>query len=714
MIRQFPRWRLRLLGIVLACMVSILVYRIISVQIVDHEYYEGRSSDQSRFTAKWPATRGSIFDRNGSLLAATQRKYAVGVTPKDFPDGPEAIGYLSKTLGLSRKRVKRCLADKDLKYSPLVSSIELDEHSLKALSSLPGVALDQVHDRINPLGSLPLQFIGEVNSDGEATCGVEAAFDDILEGVDGKVLVNKTAKDETFRLVNAPGQKPVDGSDLYLTIDSRVQEIVDFELERAIDRYGAIRGVAIVLDPFTGDILALSERVNPEFEDCLGVSEKMGLFSVSCMYEPGSTFKLVTDSYLLDRGAVEPLDVYYAENGCKEFPFGTICDDHPIDGWITFKQSFVKSSNICTIKAVLGSDANDFYKYILRFGFGTKTGIELPAESDGSLREPSSWSARSLPSISIGYEIGATPMQMAMAYCALANGGELIAPRIALRAVDENGRVEKEFPILKVRRVFSRETARMMKGFCSEVVRAGTGIKAAVDGLKVAGKTGTTEKVINGRYQDGKHMTSFIGFAPADDPEIVCLVLLDEPGANYRWGGESAAIVFGRIMGAVNISTDMLAEGATEMVGMRIERKNKVEVPNFLRLTHDRAMQLASESGLTLHPALGDGTVYAQMPDPGALIERGREVKVLVRAKEGRNSEKVRVPDLRGLSIREARRLLLGLGLRSSIRGAGLVKKQYPEAGVHIERNGTVRITCDLKCRLDYPKKVRLANGAAL
>jgi stage V sporulation protein D (sporulation-specific penicillin-binding protein) len=712
MIRQFPRWRLRLLGIVLACIVGILVYRILTIQIVRHDYYKDKSLDQSRFTAKWPATRGSIFDRNGSLLAATQRKYAVGVTPKDFPEDPQARAYLAKTLGISQRRVERCLADHDRKYVPLAADAELDEYNLKSLSSLPGIALDQVHDRINPLGSLPLRLIGEVNDEGKGTCGVEAAFEGLLRGSDGKVLVNRTATDKTFRLVNAPGERPADGCDIVLTIDSRIQEILDFELERAISKYGAIRGLAIVIDPFNGDILALSERIHPGSEDRIETSEMSGLFSVSCMYEPGSTFKLVTDSYLLERGSVEPLDVYYAENGCKEFDFGTICDDHPIEGWITFKQSFVKSSNICTIKAALGSDAQDFYKYILSCGFGTRTGIALPAESDGSLREPSVWSARSLPSISIGYEIGVTPLQMVMAYCALANGGDLIAPRIALRAIDTNGRIEKEFPSINIRRVFSRETARTMMDFCGDVVRVGTGTKAAVKGLDVAGKTGTSEKFIDGRYQDGKHITSFIGIAPKDDPEIVCLVLLDEPDANFRWGGESAAIVFSRIVSAVNISTDMLAEGATEMVSVDVERKRKVEVPNFLRLSHDRAIQLASEAGFTPYPPPGKGTVYAQTPDPGALVERGRKVYLLVRPDQDRSTDRVRVPELRGLSIREARRLLLGLGLDSSIRGTGIVKRQHPPAGAYVEKASTVCISCDLKCRIDYPKSIRLSNGA--
>jgi cell division protein FtsI/penicillin-binding protein 2 len=709
--RRFPRWRTRLLSVFFVLIVGILVYRIFVIQVIRYEYYRELADKQGLKKVKWPATRGSIFDRNGSLLAATQKLYAVGVTPRHFARDEGAVEFLAGALDLPVKKVMRQLSN-DRSYVPLAGSVHLDENEVAGLSSLPGVKLDQVHDRIYSLRAVPEQLIGAINYEGVGTCGIEAQYQDIFSGEDGWILVNRDARAQTFRLVNAPGQRPVNGCNLYLTIDSRVQEIVDFELEQAINRFSAARGAAIVLDPFTGDILALSEKV---VRDCASDQEDLAetsLFSVSCMYEPGSTFKLVTDSYLLEKGTVDPFDVFYAENGTMKFDFGTFRDDHEYDGWLTFKQSFVRSSNICTIKAAKDSDPHDFYRYILRFGFGSRTGISLPAESEGSLREPTEWSARSLASISIGYEIGVTPLQMAMAYCALANGGELVAPRIALCARNEKGRIVKDYPIIRLRRVFSRETARTMKDFCREVVESGTGVKAAVSGLEIAGKTGTSEKFEKGSYRRDKHVASFIGFAPARDPKIVCLVVLDEPKYPYFWGGESAAPVFSRIVRAINVSTDLLCMEAPQTITVEQREEGMIRVPSFLRLDPDHALQLASEAGLQIHYAEEKGTVYAQIPDPGTFIERGREVKLLMRPDMPSKKKSVYVPDLRGLSIREARRLLLACGLRSHIKGAGIVRYQKPGAGTLVRLNSTVRITCDLKGMVDYPDDMRLASGA--
>jgi len=703
-------WRTRLLWVFLALVAGILVYRIIVIQIIRHDHYLDKAERQWVRRVRWPATRGSIFDRNGSLLAATQNKYTVGVTPKHFSGNERTERFLAETLDLSESAIRRSLAS-DLPYVQLVRNVQLDENEVAGLSSLPGVKLDQVHDRINPLGALPLQLIGKVNYENAGTCGVEAQFQDLLCGEDGWLLVNMDARAQSFRLVNAPGQRPVDGYDLYLTIDSRVQEIVDFELERAVKRYDADRGAAIVIDPHSGDILALSEKVSEERGKGNCGAGDLSLFSVSCMYEPGSTFKLITDSYLLERDAVDPFDSFYAENGVMEFDFGTFRDDHEYDGWLTFRQAFVKSSNICTIKAVMDSDPHDFYRYILRFGFGTKTGVALPAESEGKLRQPAHWSARSLASISIGYEIGVTPLQMAMAYSALANGGELIAPRIALEAKDQKNRTVREYPVLKVRRVFSRETADMMQDFCREVVNSGTGVKADVVGLEVAGKTGTSEKVEKGRYRKDKHVTSFIGFAPAHDPEILCLVILDEPKYPYFWGGLSAAPTFSRIVRAVNISTDLLCSEEPSKVTVSSWGEKRVRVPSFLRLNPEQALQLASEAGLGITCSGEKGTVYAQIPDPGTLTGRGRDVNLLLRHKSPQGGESVRVPDLVGLSIREARRLLLGCGLRSGITGAGIVVRQRPGAGTVVRRESTVRLVCRLKGKTDYPEDIWVAGG---
>ena len=265
-------------------------------------------------------------------------------------------------------------------------------------------------------------------------------------GEDGWLLESQLSGDRKgFQPVNAPGRKPRNGNDLYLTIDTRIQTIVDFELEAAIERYGAAGGMALVVEPATGDVLAISELPRREVSRDASTIDGFALRSINCIYEPGSTFKLVTDSYLLEIGKGGSVRRVLRRERQGTFDFGTFHDDHEY-GWLSFKESFVYSSNICTIKAALAAPPAEFYRHILRLGFGGRTGIDLPAESRGTLREPRLWSARSLPSIAIGHEIGVTPLQMAMVYGALANGGELLAPRIALEERDARNSVVREIP----------------------------------------------------------------------------------------------------------------------------------------------------------------------------------------------------------------------------------------------------------------------------
>jgi cell division protein FtsI/penicillin-binding protein 2 len=574
-----------------------------------------------------------------------------------------------------------------------VSGLHLAAGAVRELKSVPGVRCDQNFDRLYPSEALPSNFLGTVGCADTGSGGIELSYQEELGGRDGWKLVNRCAHDSIYHLVNAPGKKPRNGSDLYLTIDSRVQSIVDFELEQAVERYGAISGVAIVLDPYRGDILALSEKVSSQRGGTSSRSQQNALSSVSCIFEPGSTFKLITHSYLLDAGDVDPYDVFYGENGKADFPFGTFRDDHEFE-WLTFKESFVFSSNICTIKAVMVTDRLDFYGYIRKFGFGGWTGIKLPAESRGKLSSPEQWSARSLPSLAIGQEIGVTALQLVMAYGALANGGTLVVPRVSLAVRNDKGRIIKEYPPVTVRRVFSRETAATMKDFCREVVLRGTGKRAAVKGIPVAGKTGTAQKAgVNG-YEPGRYIESFIGFAPIDEPKLVCLVILDEPSWRYHWGGESSAIVFSKIIEGINLSTDLLFGRGEKTIAFGPGDDAGVAVPNFLRLTAGEAVKLASSHGLRITSTHNAGIVYSQIPDPGSLIERGGEVKLLLRTVAYPSSDRVRVPDLDGLSIREARRLLIACGLRCRIEGSGVVIRQKPKHGRSVRCNSAVTLYC--------------------
>jgi cell division protein FtsI/penicillin-binding protein 2 len=686
---------MNILSIAVTAVVGVIAYRLVDVQIVDHEEYIARANRQWYVKVRVPARRGNIFDRNGYPLAVTRWTYDVGVTPRHFPaKNKEAIACLADACGLSKKELRRRLA-RDESYTPLGRDLHLTEDQVSKLSLLGGMRIDPSHDRLYPFEAMPPQLIGAINADGKGTVGVELAFQSVLAGEDGVRYESQVLGDpKRFTPMSAPGSKPRTGCDLYLTIDTRIQSIVDFELTQAIDRYGATGGMTIVIEPTTGDVLAVTERPTREISGDSNGADGFALLSINGIYEPGSTFKLVTDSYLLETGKVDPYDAFYGENGVAHFDFGTIHDTHEY-GWLTFKESFVLSSNICTIKAIIGTRKEDFYRHILGFGFGGRTGVDLPAESRGRLREPGAWTPRSLPSIAIGHEIGVTAIQMAMVYGALANGGNLLVPRIALEARDTKGSAVAKYPPSAVRRVFSERTAKTLQDFCKDVVLKGTGVKASVQGISVGGKTGTSKKVVNGTYQSGKYVASFIGFAPVENPRIVCLVVLDEPDVRSYYGGESSAIVFSNIVGGINLSTDLLYDaGGAANISKGRERSGTVRVPNFLRLTTEAAVDLAADHGLSVQCPAATGIVYSQAPDPGTFVDGKEEIKLMIRTAEDDCGGKRSVPDVGGLSIREARRLLLGCGLDCVVRGFGIVERQEPAAGAVVTRAVRVILHC--------------------
>ena len=708
----FPRHRLSVVSIAVTVMIGVVIWRLIDIQIIDHERYRAKANRQQYVRHSIPARRGNIFDRNGYPLAVTHWTYTIGVTPRSFPTHDrKAVACLADACDMSKKELHRRLV-RDEAYVALGRDLHLTEDQVSKLSSLSGVAIDPNHDRLYPYEAMPPQLLGAINAGGSGTAGVELAFQSTLAGEDGWILVSQLPGDPRgFQPVNAPGRRPRDGNDLYLTIDTRIQSIVDFELEQAVTRFGAAGGIAIVVEPTTGDVLALSEKPVREIARAASLVDGFALRSMNCIYEPGSTFKLITDSYLLESGKVGPYDVFFGENGEAHFDFGTIHDAHEY-GWLTFKESFVLSSNICTIKAALSANASDFYRYMLRFGFGGRTGVDLPAESRGTLREPGAWSARSLPSIAIGHEIGVTALQMAMAYCALANGGNLLVPRVALEARDMKGDVVERFSPATVRRVLTDRTAKTMQDFCKEVVLKGTGTKAAVNGIEVAGKTGTSQKAIDGAYQKGKYVASFIGFAPASAPRVVCLVVLDEPDSHSYYGGESSAIVFSKIIEGINLSTDLFYNAGTANIAMDDDGAGRKRVPSFLRLTSEAAIDRAAECGLVVQCPRVKGIVYSQNPDPGTYVGPRDEVKLMVRVEQSKPEAAESVPDVAGLSIREARRLLLGCGLDCVVRGFGIVERQEPAAGSLVSRAVKVILFCNPRSAASMNEGVQIADGA--
>ena len=686
---KVSEWRLKLVSILSILILCAITARLFQVQVLRHRYYQKRADLQWKHKKIWPAKRGAIYDRNGVPLAVTYMTYTVGVTPKDFPrNNKEKLNTLSKITGIKPIALRKKLA-RDCPYIPLARDLNLTESDVNALSSMSGIRLDPNHDRLYLSNAVPRQLVGSVDYKDSGVSGIEKSFDRYLKGDDGWFFEYRGGGRKRYRLLNAPYQRPKDGSNLVLTIDERVQKIVDYELDQGVKRYGARYGVAIVVDPSTGYIIALSERAGEK-----GEMEKLdSSYSVSCIYEPGSTFKLITDSFLLEKGKVAPDDSFYAENGKASFDFGVFHDDHEY-GWLSFKESFVLSSNICTIKASMYSDPYEFYNYILKFGFGAKSGVMLPAESRGMLAHPKSWSRRTLPSISIGHEIGVTPIQMAMAYCTLANGGRLVVPQLALRVEDGAGGIVKRFKPIKVRRVFSKRTAALMKDFCRDVVLKGTGKKAAVKGLEVAGKTGTSQKSDGRRYMPDKYVASFAGFVPVNKPKMVCLVMLDEPRFPYIYGGESSAVIFSRIVEGINMTTDILDVYPEGSIALDYGKDRTAEVPSFMRLSKSEAFAMGEAIGLTVQCEGENGFVYSQKPDPGTVVSKGSTVTLRLHTEKKGEGMLVAVPDVRNMSLRKARRLIIGAGLKCRFEGFGSVKIQRPRPGRKVARGSEVALKC--------------------
>jgi stage V sporulation protein D (sporulation-specific penicillin-binding protein) len=707
MTSRLKNWRMITVDVLSLAAVCAIFLRIVDVQIIDHDEIIEDAHLNSEKRVSWLASRGSIFDRNGLPLAVSHRTYVLGVTPRDLPGDDDELEVLSDAASINRSFIRRLLNRKD-DYIRLARKVSLSCQQEEKLSSMQGVRLDPDPERINPFHCMAPLLLGSVGDDNAGKGGLELMFDDYLRGTDGWKLMIRDARGRLYRRTDAPGRRPENGHDLYLTIDSRIQAIVDFELEQAVSRYGAASGAAVVVDPWTGEIYALAEK---EGSKAGKIKTGNGLYSTGCIYEPGSTFKLVTAAYLLEQGEVDPYDVFYGEEGRADFWFGTFNDDHKF-GWLTFKEAFKKSSNICTIKAVMDTDRDDFYAFLLRFGFGSRTGIDLPAESAGALRRPEDWSARSLPSMAIGQEIGVTVVQMAMAYCAVANGGDLMVPRIAREVRDPEGGLVRKFDPVRVRKVLSPETARKLRGFCREVVVDGTGVNAAVDGIETAGKTGTAQVADGSRYLENTWIASFAGFAPADDPKLVCMVVLKEPDYRWHYGGSSSALVFSEIVEGINLASDLFAPEAEIAVDPGQRAKDMIAVPSFFRLRCAEAEQLASDCDLYLAYTSGEGEVYSQVPGPGTLVQKGGKVSLSFISEGGAKEAGVMVPDLRGLSIRQARRMLIESGLRSRIAGSGRVQKQDPPPGRKVSKGTTVSIRCSA-AKNNEGSELALAGGAA-
>lgn len=635
-----------MLAAILAVAFGGLVGRLGWLMVVKHGELTQLAERQYSRTVILYAQRGPIVDRQGSALATSTSTESLFVQPRGVGDPVRVASRLAPILGQTQAEVHAALTSTRSfvwlrrKLPPTTAD------QVRALRE-PGLGFLPEPLRLYPNRELGAHVLGFEGAEGGLE-GVERAFNADLAGQPGKAIVGR---DALGREVAAPHvlQQPQPGHGVMLTIDKTIQYIAEREVDAAYRRTHSKAAMAVVLEPRTGDVLAMAMRptFNPNTFLDVPSSDYWRNRTVTDPFEPGSTFKLIMAAAALDEGVVRPEDRIYAENGAITLA-GTTIRDWKKYGWLTFAEVLQNSSNVGSIKVGLSLGRDRYYRYMKAFGFGAPTGVGLAGESRGLLREPQRWSLLSLPTMSIGQEISVTALQLVTAIGAIANGGTLMQPRLVRAIFDADGHETRRFEAKALRQVISPTTARTLTNLMMGVVESGTGHFAAIPGYAVAGKTGTAQKLdpSTKRYSHAPGVLSFVGFAPADEPRFVMLVALDEP-RNEKWGSEAAAPIFSAI-------------------GREILR--------YLEVPPRDVQPVQIVTGPPTEPA----------PAP-----RVR----LVSTAEAQPDGTRRMPDLGGKTLRQALEALEPLRVDVRLAGQGRVVRQLPAAGDPLEPGAVARLT---------------------
>lgn len=640
---------------------GVVVARLAQIQISRHEDYVRRAARQQERTLELNPMRGSILDRNGRVLAESVVATSVYADPQAIVDPKSTAKKLAgiEAIGSSAQDLEKRLSGSG-EFAWVARQLPREAGERVRELALPGIYFVDEHRRSYPKGKLAANLLGYVSIDGEGLAGAEHAYDKWARGKPGKATLLRDARRGMY-LVGAEGaHAPVEGLDVVLTIDEVIQFIAEKELRSAIRKWDAPAGSVVVLDPTDGALLALASW--PTFDP-----NEFGRYApaswrnrpVQDLYEPGSTFKIVAAAAAIEEGIVTPSQMIDAGDGGINIGSVRIREhDSRQFGLVSFADVIAGSSNVGTIRVATSLGNRGFYDWVRRFGFGSSTGVGLPGEASGILRPPERWSSLSNAVMSIGQEIAVTPLQLAVATAAIANGGELRRPQIVERVVDREDRVvwkpERPAPV----QVVSDRTAAILNEILKGVVTRGTGQQAGLAEHVAAGKTGTAQVPARGGYHPTKTIASFTGYAPADRPRLVILVVIEDPrGGGY--GGAIAAPVFRaiaedalryldvpasiprrevEIAPAIRLAafSQLRGEADPTPTAAAVGSPGSVVIPDFRGLDARLAVARATRAGLEVR-AVGRGVVAEQSPAPGASPEHARVELIMSRGAEELN-----------------------------------------------------------------------------
>jgi cell division protein FtsI (penicillin-binding protein 3) len=625
-----PAVRLQTLEVALLTGLAIVVLRAGQVQLMQGGRYaeEARARRTERITLQ--ARRGGLYDRNGGAIALTQERYHVGVAANELRDPARDAAAIARALRLPPEVVRAGLRKRYAYFGGPFGALDVQK-----IRDLRGVHLESTLRRSYPVPGFARAVVGAVGVDGHGASGLEKHFDSLLAGREGAAVV---LKDRSGREYESPSRSiaaPVPGADLVLTLDAELQEIAQQVLAEALRQLDAAGGDVVILDPRMGELLAVASQRRDGTTPPSAFTET---------YEPGSLAKIFAAASLLSLQLVGPGDHVSGEGGRYKLPGRPLLeDDHPRPRF-TLAEAIAFSSNIAMAKFVARLQRAEQYTMLRAFGLGAPTGVEFPSESPGRLRRPSEWSGTSAVSLAIGYEVAATPLQIAAAYGAIANDGVLLAPTLVREMRDPDGEVVYRHRPEPVRRVVSPVLAQQLRELLRGVVVRGTGAGVTIAHFGVAAKTGTARRTVNGRYAPDEYVASLATLFPADSPQIVVVVKIDDPNPRKR--------SYFAAQTAVPVTRSLLEQALA----------SRTATLNRARLATPPTPESVADAG-------EDGVVPYVVPWPFHPDTAPRRI------------ERRPVPDVHGLSLRAAARTLHRRGFRVTLRGWGVADHTAPAAG---------------------------------
>src|SRR5713101_7598927 len=675
---QLQAKRLLIVGAVAVVWMVAVFGRLGYLQLFRHSEYMARAQRQQKRVIEITPKRGAIYDRNMHPLAMSLQVDSTFAIPSELGDNKaQAAKLLSGVLNISRD-ILEAKFESGATFVWIARKLPPEKREAVEALNLKGIYFQKENQRFYPKRELAAHVLGFVDLDEKGLGGIEYELDGQIRGKSEKIIVMADARQRWFDGGEAQRER---GANVVLTLDEKVQYIAERELGAAIARTRAIAGTVVVMNPSTGEILALANwpKFNPNAASDAPAEARMNR-GVSALYEPGSTFKLITLAAAFDQGITRPGEVFDCENGAV-YVAGHRIRDHKPFGMLNVAGILAQSSDVGAIKIALRLGAPKFYDYIRAFGFGQLTGVDLPGESKGILRRLENWSAISIGSISMGQEVGVTPIQLISAVSAIANGGMLYKPHVIteLRRGEQLLPAEGVLAPAEPRRVIRPETAATLRRLMEGVILNGTGPLARLDGWTSAGKTGSAQKIdpATGRYSRTQLIASFSGFAPISNPAVTILVSLDSPVGQHE-GGQVAAPVFKRI---------------AEQVLPYLDVPRDVPVgPRFVQAAYKNREVSESATLEDFTPTDFSGLPEQPLMESTATNPKGGKSptpSVTVAVDEG---DDIQVPDFSGKTMRDVTEICLRLGLDPILVGSSLSTNQTPAAGAKVRRGAKITV----------------------